>query len=118
MCFLHYNTDKVCRYLQFKEIVGNRIFITWNTSYFNNERVLKNSAPKNLCRMVKNNILTSQINGTPMLPLRNLHSHKTQFSGPERRFMWHKPHKLCPCQGVICPPLIPMTQMPIQTYII
>ena len=79
MCFLHYNTDKVCRYLQFKEIVGNRIFITWNTSYFNNERVLKNSAPKNLCRMVKNNIPTSQINGTPMLPLRKLHLTKLSF---------------------------------------
>ena len=55
--------DNVCRYLQSKEIVGNRIFTTvlnlsnraWNT-YFNDERVFKNSTTKNLCRTVKNNI--------------------------------------------------------------
>src|ERR1700683_2095969 len=60
--------NKVCRYLQFEKIVGSRNFITvlnlsnraWNTSYFNNERVIKKTAPKNLCRMIKNNILASQ----------------------------------------------------------
>ena len=79
--------DKVCRYLQSKEIVGNRIFITvlnlvnraLNTSYFNNERVLKNSASKNLFRMVKYNIPASQINGTLMLPLGKLHLTKPSF---------------------------------------
>jgi hypothetical protein len=43
------------------------------------ERVLKISAPKNLCRMVKNNIPASQINGTPMLPSVKLHLTKPSF---------------------------------------
>ena len=115
--------DKVCRYLQSKEIVGNRIFITvlnllnraWNTSYFNNERVLKNSAPKNLFRMVKNNIPASQINGTPILLLGKLHLTKPSFWAQKGYLCG--PHELCPCQWVICPPLIPVTQMPIQKYI-
>src|ERR1700727_2501909 len=98
-------------------MVGNRIFITilnllngaWNTPYFNNKRVLKGSAPKNLFRMVKKQYSSILNQWYTDVATREVASHKTQFLGPERKFVWHRPHKLCPCQGVICPPLIPVT---------